>query len=111
MNDETAAGTGAGGITEDAVYDALRGVIDPEVGIDIVNLGLVYGVEINGSDVSVTMTMTTSACPLHGYITEQAKEAIERDVPGAGSVEVEMVWDPPWDPEMMSAEAREALGR
>lgn len=111
MNDDTEPGTGSGEPDEVAVYDALRSVIDPEVGIDIVNLGLVYGVEIRGGDVSVTMTMTTSACPLHAYITGQAKEAIERVVPGTGSVEVEMVWDPPWDPEMMSAEARRALGR
>lgn len=99
-----------GSITEEQVYDALRAVIDPEVGIDIVNLGLVYGVDIDDSDINVTMTMTTSACPLHGYITDQAKEAIASNIADAGSVTVDMVWDPPWSPEMMSEEARRTLG-
>lgn len=107
---EESQNTQTGGPTEEQVYDALREVIDPEVGIDIVNLGLVYGVEIDGSDIGVTMTMTTSACPLHGYITDQAKEAIASNISDAGTVTVDMVWEPAWSPEMMSEEARRTLG-
>lgn len=109
MNTENETAS-TGSITEEQVYDALKTVIDPEVGIDIVNLGLVYGVAIDGSDINVTMTMTTSACPLHGYITDQAKEAITGSIPAAGEVDVEMVWEPAWSPDMMSDEARRTLG-
>jgi metal-sulfur cluster biosynthetic enzyme len=92
------------------VLDALRHIVDPEVGMNIVDLGLVYTVEVGGGDVSVRLTMTTAACPLGESISEQARTAILRQVPGATSVNVELVWDPPWEPSMMSDAAREQLG-
>lgn len=100
-----------GAPTEEQVLEALREVIDPEVGVNIVDLGLVYHTGIEGRNVRITMTMTTSTCPLHAYIANMAREAVATKVPGAESVEVEMVWDPPWTPEMMSEEAHRQLGR
>jgi metal-sulfur cluster biosynthetic enzyme len=98
------------GPTSADVLDALRHVVDPEVGMNIVDLGLVYTVEVGGGDVRVRLTMTTAACPLGESIGEQARTAILRQVPGATSVNVELVWDPPWEPSMMSDAAREQLG-
>lgn len=97
-------------VTEQAVRDALRGVIDPELGINIVDLGLVYGVEIDDAGIRVRMTMTTPACPLGGYLQDLAVSAIASGVPGAGDVVVSLVWEPAWHPGMMSAEARQQLG-
>src|SRR5437764_7704950 len=95
----------------DAIFDALRDVIDPEIGINIVDLGLVYDVRQQDGHVHVVMTMTTAACPLGESITEETKAAIRRSVPGASSVSVDLVWNPPWHPSMMSASARARLGR
>lgn len=89
---------------------ALGEVIDPEVGIDVVNLGLVYEVRVDASDVRVRMAMTTPACPLGPYLREEAEAAIREGCPEAGAVEVEIVFDPPWSPERMSEEARKWLG-
>ncbi len=97
-------------ITEDMVRDTLRGIVDPEVGVNIVDLGLVYNINIHKDDVSVAMTMTTRACPLGELITSQAEDAIKEKFPEATSITVEMVWDPPWDSTMMSDEARKILG-
>lgn len=96
-------------ITECAVRDALREVIDPELGINIVDLGLVYDVEIDDARIQVLMTMTTPACPLGGYLQDLAASTIQSRVPGARDVVVTLVWDPAWDPGMMSAEARRQL--
>lgn len=96
-------------LTPDLVTDALREVIDPEIGLDVVELGLVYGVDVDAGRVHVRMTMTTPACPLGEQIVGDAEEVIQR-LAGARSVEVELVWDPPWTPQRMSANAREALG-
>lgn len=97
-------------VSEDRVWDALRTVIDPEIGINVVDLGLVYGVEIAANRVHVTMTMTTQACPLHAYLTEAAETAIGAAAPEAEAVQVDMVWDPPWNPSLMSDDARQRLG-
>ena len=96
--------------TREAVLHALRAVIDPEVGVDIVSLGLVYDVDIApGGVVRVNLTMTTPACPLGEDIIEQAYAALS-EVPGCEAPDVQLVWDPPWTPERMSAEARQQLG-
>ncbi|HET7379805.1 MAG TPA: iron-sulfur cluster assembly protein [Gaiellales bacterium] len=92
------------------VREALRQVIDPEIGVNIVDLGLVYRIEVLDGDVRVDLTMTTPACPLHEYLATTATEAIRRAVPDVGEVGVMLVWDPPWHPDMMSAEARHQLG-
>ena len=83
-------------MTEREAWEALSGVIDPELGIDIVELGLVYAVELDERVVSVTMTLTTPGCPLHDVIVQGAERALAR--PGGPRVDVEVVWDPPWDP-------------
>lgn len=97
-------------LSEERVREALRTVIDPEIGINVVDLGLVYRVEIRGNRVHVAMTMTTQACPLHNVLTEAAQAAIGEAAPEAEGVHVEMVWDPPWSPAMMSDAAKQKLG-
>jgi len=95
---------------EGDVWDALRTVIDPEIGINVVDLGLVYRVEVSGNHVGVAMTMTTQACPLHAYLTAAAETAIRQCAPDIEAVQVNMVWDPPWSPAMMSDLAKQQLG-
>jgi metal-sulfur cluster biosynthetic enzyme len=91
------------------VMDALRGVIDPEVGLDVVALGLVYGVDVEDAKVRVRMTMTTAACPLAEQIVRDAEERV-RATSGAEEATVELVWEPPWTPHLMAAEAKTKLG-
>ncbi len=95
--------------TEDDVMDALSNVIDPELGLDFVELGLIYGVEIDGGNVHVTFTLTTPACPIGPHVSEQIEEFVG-EVEGVRSVEPEMVFMPPWSPEKMSEDAKFALG-
>ncbi len=90
------------------VVDALRQVVDPELGVD---LGLVYGSEVRDGQVHVTMTMTTPACPMEELMMEMVHSAILRELSEARSVEVDLVWDPPWKPDMMSPAAKAQLGR
>ena len=89
-----------------AVWDALRQVIDPEVGINIVDLGLVYSVELQDGQVRVVMTMTTPACPLHTYLTSAAEAAIWQRVQDVQGVEVQSTWTPRWNPLMMTDTAK-----
>lgn len=96
--------------TEDEVYQALRTVIDPEVGVNVVDLGLVYAVEAGDEGVHVRMTMSTPACPLGETILEEAREAIRNAIGEAFVVDIELVWEPPWTPERMSKSARDELG-
>lgn len=96
-------------MTEDDVRTALREVTDPELGINIVDLGLVYGIRVDRPTVHVTMTMTSPACPLRDYIQTLVEEAVSTHVPGAERVVVEIVSDPPWSEEMMTDEARRQL--
>ena len=94
----------------DEIRTALREVIDPEVGINVVDLGLVYGLEVTGQDVRVRLTMTSPACPLGAHLRDQAESAIRRHCPDAASVAIDLVWDPPWSPERMSEGAKRTLG-
>jgi len=96
--------------TDDAVWDALRTVNDPEVGMNLVDLGLVYRVEVDGADVRVELTMTSPACPLGDVIMDNAVNAIRAAAPGAGKVDIALVWDPPWTPDRMSEAARAKFG-
>jgi metal-sulfur cluster biosynthetic enzyme len=91
------------------ILDALRAVLDPELGLDVVSLGLVYEVAVADDGVRVAMTMTTPACPLGEELVRDAAERLQAVV-GDLPVTVELVWSPPWTPERMSAEARAALG-
>jgi metal-sulfur cluster biosynthetic enzyme len=97
-------------ITPERVRKALRHVIDPELGINVVDLGLVYNITVEDGRVSIAMTMTTPACPLGETLTEQAESTVWQNVPGVTSVTVDLVWEPPWRPSMMSDTAREELG-
>ena len=96
-------------ITEESVLKALENVIDPEIGIDVVNLGFIYDVKINGEKVDVAMTLTMRGCPMHSTLKDQAEQAIVKNA-GAKSAEVRIVYDPPWNPNMMSQTAKEKLG-
>ena len=93
----------------DDVEEALANVIDPELGLDFVSLGLVYDVEIEGPEVFVTFTLTTPACPIGPQVSEQMREFVG-ELDGVGQVHPRMVFDPPWSPEMMSEDAKFALG-
>lgn len=93
--------------TEDAVRSALVEVIDPELGINIVDLGLVYRIDIADTRVRVVMTMTSPACPLGSYLRDVVDQTLRWRLPDAGDVEIDLVWEPPWRPEMMSARGRE----
>ncbi len=96
--------------TEEQVRENLKNVYDPEIGINIVDLGLVYGVDVAESgDVLVTMTLTSLGCPLGPVIVQEVTNAL-KDLPGIGAVDVKLVWSPPWSPDMMSEEARDELG-
>jgi metal-sulfur cluster biosynthetic enzyme len=95
--------------SEEEVMDALANVIDPELGLDFVELGLIYGVEVNEGDVHVTFTLTTPGCPIGPQVTEQIEEFVG-EVEGVKSVSSEMVFTPPWSPERMSEDAKFALG-
>lgn len=95
--------------TNEAVVEGLSSVYDPELPVNIYDLGLIYDFDINSSgDVKVTMTLTAPACPVAGILPQQVAEAVAK-VPGVGQVEVELVWDPPWTKERMSEDARLAL--
>lgn len=91
------------------IYDILRKVIDPEVGINVVDLGLVYGVESDDQHITVDMTMTTAACPLGAYIANQAQTFLQQSFPDT-EVTVNLVWEPAWTPDMMTDAAKKQLG-
>ena len=95
---------------ESAVYDALRQVDDPEAGMNIVELGLVYRVQTSAGRIDVDMTMTTPACPVAELLVDQARAAIAAIAPEDTDVLVELVWEPIWNPSMMSGIAREHFG-
>lgn len=92
------------------VYSALETVIDPEVGINIVDLGLVYGVDVSAERVAVNMTLTSPACPMGAHLAEESREAIQVQVPSSVEVDIKLVWEPAWSPEKMSDKAKQLLG-
>lgn len=94
---------------KDNLYGALETVVDPELGVDIVNLGLVYDVEMDeNGQTDVTMTLTSMGCPLAGTIVDEVKKAL-MDIPEVKNVEVNIVWNPPWTKNKMSRYAKIAL--
>ena len=96
-------------VTVEDVEEALSNVIDPELGLDFVELGLIYGIEIDEGNVHVTFSLTTPACPIGPQVTEQIDEFVS-ELDGVTSVESSMVFTPPWSPERMSEDAKFALG-
>jgi metal-sulfur cluster biosynthetic enzyme len=96
--------------TRTRVAEALRSVLDPELGVNILDLGLVYAVELAGDGVRIDLTMTSPACPLGDVLVGDVEKTVRRLVPAAGRVDVRLVWEPPWTPERMSDDARRQLG-
>jgi metal-sulfur cluster biosynthetic enzyme len=91
------------------IYECLKTVYDPEIPVNVVDLGLIYDVQVNEGDVYVQMTLTFPGCGMGPFIAQQAEWAIQ-DVEGVGEVEIELVFDPPWSPDLISDEARAQLG-
>lgn len=97
-------------VTEDQVIAALRKCMDPEIPVNVVDLGLIYGVKVaSGKDVDIKMTMTTRGCPLHDTLVSDVKRYVGK-IGGIGNINVEIVWDPPWSIEKMDPSVREKLG-
>ena len=96
-------------VSAEDVQEVLRDVIDPELGLDFVELGLIYDVEIEGGTVKITYTLTTPACPIGPQVSEQIEEYVS-ELDGVEQVEPVMTFSPPWTPERMSEDAKFALG-
>lgn len=95
---------------EQSVRDALLQVIDPEVGENIVDLGLVYGIGVSEDVVIVTFTMTSQACPMGEMLLDDIQATLTRLLPNEVNFNMNLVWEPPWNPDMMSTEAKQRLG-
>ena len=96
-------------ITEEIVLEQIKQVIDPDVGLNIVDMGLIYGVDINDDIVDITMTLTSPGCPAAPQLLNGAQTVVQQ-LDGVEEVNINVVWTPPWDPEMMSEEAKDELG-
>jgi metal-sulfur cluster biosynthetic enzyme len=96
-------------LNEELIYTVLRTCNDPEIPLNIVDLGLIYGVQIDNDRVNVTMTLTTQGCGMGSYIARDAQEKL-LSLPGVSEAAVEIVWEPPWTPERISPEGRKTLG-
>src|SRR5919206_3785687 len=97
-------------VTTEQVYSALRKCMDPEIPVNVVDLGLIYGVQVNPeNNVDIKMTMTTRGCPLHDTLVSDVKRYVGK-INGVGNINIDIVWDPPWSLEKMNQDAREKLG-
>ena len=96
-------------ITQEMIKEKLRECYDPEIPINIVDLGLVYDIQIQAGAVRVQMTLTAPGCPMAGFFVEDVKKKL-REIEGVTNTNVELVWDPPWSPERISDEAKNNLG-
>ena len=94
----------------DAIHAALRQVIDPEAGMNIVDLGLIYRIERSTDAIEVDMTMTSPACPMGEMIIDEVKAALTKTLPEGTAITVKLVWSPPWDASRMSPEAKQHFG-
>lgn len=92
-----------------ALRDALLKVADPEIGENIVDLGLVYGIEKEGQSIIVDMTMTSPACPMGEMLLDDVHDALARAFPDA-TIDLRLIWEPAWNPDMMSSKAKQSLG-
>ena len=97
-------------MNEADVTEALKTVEDPEAGMSIVDLGLVYGIAVEEGKVRVEMTMTSPACPVAPYLVDESTAAIRAVAPAGTDVQIDLVWEPPWTPERMSPEAQKRFG-
>jgi len=96
-------------VTEEKIKEVLKTCFDPEIPVNIVDLGLIYGIDVKDGNVLIKMTLTALGCPLSSYINKDIETKI-MSISGVKKVQIEVVWNPPWTPERMSKEAREMLG-
>ena len=96
-------------VTEEIVLEQIKQIIDPDIGLNIVDMGLIYGVDINDDIVNITMTLTSPGCPAAPQLLNGSQTVVQQ-LDGVEEVNVNVVWTPPWDPEMMSEEAKLKLG-
>ena len=110
-SNEQGAPTGAQtAVTEEKIREELKNVIDPEIGLDVINLGLIYDVNVDGDNVAVRMTLTSPGCPVAGMFMANVRDAVEA-IPGVASCTVDLTFDPPWDPRTHATEeAKMMLG-
>ena len=101
--------TSAGGVTLDQAKLVLRRVKDPELNLNIVDLGLIYDIQVNGSDITVDMSLTSPGCPSGPEIMGEAEKEL-RTVPGVGEVKINLIWSPPWTPDRIEPRVRTYLG-
>jgi metal-sulfur cluster biosynthetic enzyme len=99
-----------GNITQEQVLQALQDVYDPEIPFNVVDLGLIYGIDINDKKVKVKMTLTAVGCSMSYFLVEIVRDTIKEKIPEVEDVEVELVFDPPWTPDRMKPEVRKLLG-
>jgi len=97
-------------VTKEAVLEALKEVYDPEIPFNVVDLGLIYDVQVDGGKVKIKMTLTAVGCPMAYFLIEMVKDVVREKVKGVEDVEVELVFDPPWTPDRMNPEVRRLLG-
>ncbi len=98
------------GVTKEAVLEALKEVYDPEIPFNVVDLGLIYDVQVDGRKVKIKMTLTAIGCPVSYFLVEMVRDVVKDKVPDVEDVEVELVFDPPWTPDRMNPEVRRLLG-
>ena len=96
-------------VTEQQVYEALQECYDPEIPINLVDLGLIYNVQVVDDNVNVVMTLTAPGCPAHSFISAEVRHRLSQ-IPGVKSANVQVVWEPPWDPSRLSEAAKKRLG-
>ncbi|ACT47967.1 metal-sulfur cluster assembly factor [Methylotenera mobilis] len=97
-------------IDEQRIYSALQLVIDPEIGENLIDLGLIYGIQIQDNIAKVTFTMTSQACPMSEMVIENIHDAVNQTLADNMVLELDLVWEPAWEPELMSAQAKQRLG-
>lgn len=98
-----------GKITKEKVLEVLKNVVDPEIGVNIVDMGFIYGLDIKGKKIHIRMTLTNPSCPMHSMFVHEVESALKASFDNF-EVDVEVVFDPPWTPERMSKDARKRLG-
>jgi metal-sulfur cluster biosynthetic enzyme len=96
-------------LNEEKIRETLSNIIDPELNLNLVEMGLIYNVSVIGAEVKVEMTLTTRGCPLHQFLAQQVEKALSQ-IEGVEKAQVKLVWDPPWHPKMMSPEAKRKIG-
>lgn len=97
-------------VDAEALREALHDVIDPEIGMNIVDLGLIYGITVEAGRARIDMTMTSPACPMGEMLLDEVEAALKKVLPTGWEFEIELVWEPPWSPALMSETARTQLG-